>query len=265
MNFLPFIASSLMLSNGVSYNYSVTNVNTAIITSVVISDDVEELYIPDEINGYTVSGINSYAFAGCISVKKIVIPDTVLMINDGAFMSCTVLEEVYIGNSITSIPDDCFFACPSLKTVHLPDMVEFIGNEAFFGCSELDLYIPEKVSYIGNDALGKHIDPHLNVTVSIHGFLLRGVSGSYAETYALENNIDFIDMDNYLAGDINNDNFVNASDASAVLDEYSRVSTGMPATFTKKQHIVGDMDSNGILNAIDASSILEIYTILSTN
>ncbi|MDE7365233.1 MAG: leucine-rich repeat protein [Ruminococcus sp.] len=264
MNLLSLTLSAVMLSNGISYSYELTPYDTAVITSADVPDYVTEIYIPDTIDGYTVVGIGNSSFMGCISAEKIVMPDTVYSVGSGAFMSCNSLKEIYISKEVRNLPKDCFFACPSLKNINLPENLESIGDEVFFGCSELDLYVPESVVSIGEDAFGKHTDPHLNDTVLIHGFLVKGVSGSYAETYSKENNIDFIDMDNYKAGDINGDDIVDASDASSVLEEYAKASTGTTLMFTKKQNIVGDINSDGIIDAGDASAILEIYAELST-
>lgn len=264
MNIVAMLLVSSMMS-GVSYTYESTYDGNAVITSVDIPEGITEINIPENIDGYTVTGIESYAFAGQTAIEKVVIPDTVRFLGESSFMSCTSLREATIGAGVTSIPDDCFFACPALKNVILPDTLESIGNETFFGCSVLDLYIPASVVSIGSDAFGKNTDPHSNETVNVYGFLVKGVSGSYAEFYSSENNIDFIDMNNYRTGDINGDGMVDASDASSILEEYSRASTETALMFTKKQNIVGDVDSDGIISANDASYVLEIYANLSTN
>ena len=264
MNPIFIILASAMLSGGVSYKYETLMNGTAVITSVTIPDGITDIYIPETIDGYTVAGIESYAFAGQTSAEKAVIPDTVNYIGDAAFMGCTSLKEVTVGAGVKALPDDCFFACPALESITLPDTLESIGNETFFGCSILDLYIPESVSAIGANAFGMNTDPHSNETINIYGFLVKGVSGSYAETYSAENNIDFIDMNNYKAGDVNDDGFIDSSDASSILAEYSRASTGIALMFTKKQSIVGDVNGDGFTDSSDASRVLEIYAMHST-
>lgn len=268
MNLLPLIFPAIMLSDGifygVSYNYDVTSYGTAVITSVDINDDSDEIIIPESIDGYTVTEIGSNAFVGCFYIKKITIPDTVASIGDSAFMSCTSLTEVTVGNGVTVLPDDCFFSCTALKTVNLPETLEAIGDDVFFGCDNLDLYLPQSVKSIGSNAFGVHIDPHSGEFVSVYGFLVKGVTGSIAEQYAAANNIDFIDMNNYLLGDVTGNGFVDAIDASEILEEYSRASTGLPLMFTKKKKIMGDVNHDGVTDAVDASSILAIYSELST-
>lgn len=263
MNPVSMILVSMMLS-GVSYTYEPLMDGTAVITSVSIPQGITDIYIPETIDGYKISGIESYAFAGQVSAERVTIPDTVSYIGSSSFMSCTSLREVTIGAGIKALPDDCFFACPALESISLPETLESIGNETFFGCDALDLYIPANVYSIGENAFGINTDPHTNETVNVYGFLVKGVSGSYAESYSIQNNIDFIDMNNYKSGDVNDDGNIDATDASSILEEYSKISTGNTPSFTKKQMITGDVDSNGIIDAGDASAVLEIYARFST-
>lgn len=256
---------SAVMSSGVAYSYETLYNGTAVITSVSVPQGITEVYIPGSIDGYTVSGIESYVFAGQIAVEKIVIPDTVTYIGDASFMSCTTLREAVVGAGVKALPDDCFFACPALESVTLPENLESIGNETFFGCNALNLYVPASVYSIGENAFGMNTDPHSNETVNIYGFLVKGVKGSFAETYSVNNNIDFIDMNNYISGDFNNDGYVDANDASAVLEGYAQLSTGSAYSFTKKQLIMGDVNSDGVIDANDASAVLGIYAQLSTN
>ena len=65
-------------------------------------------------------------------------------------------------------------------------------------------------------------------------------------------------------GDVNSDNSVDAGDASEVLMEYSRMSTGFAGKFTDKQKKAGDLDGNGKIDATDATMILQYYSYLST-
>ena len=65
-------------------------------------------------------------------------------------------------------------------------------------------------------------------------------------------------------GDVNGDTLVNAVDASEVLSEYARTSTGSAPLFSDDQIKCGDVDKNGTLNAVDASHILSYYAYRST-
>ena len=116
----------------------------------------ENVVIPAEVNGYTVTGISGWsgkptnshplgvitgAFKNNKTIKTVVIPDTVKYIDDESFYGCTALESVMFGNGVEEIGDYAFENCTSLSKVYIPVSVKKIGAEAFgytFG-SELTL------------------------------------------------------------------------------------------------------------------------------
>src|SRR5208337_4751424 len=59
----------------------------------------------------------SHAFASCVSLTGVAIPNSVTAIGDFAFYSCTSLASVSIGNGVTSIGVNAFGACNSLTTI----------------------------------------------------------------------------------------------------------------------------------------------------
>ena len=273
--------------DGVTYTYAVEDSDPAGITVLSASPAVGTLTIPDEIDGHTVIGIGEKAFlgqtklvyaylpskleyieksafAGCTSLTQFDIPDSVQFIKEGICMGCYSLTTVSVGKGVKDIPYECFFSCSSLKEAYLPDGLKTIGAEAFFGCPELDTFIPESVEDIGFSALGYQAAQHSSYTVRTEGFIIGGKTGSSAEAYANENGFDFLDPDNYLVGDVNKDKKVDAKDASAVLAEYSRASTGTELSFSPWQRIVGDMSADKIIDAKDATKILIEYARLST-
>ncbi|MBR1587011.1 MAG: hypothetical protein IJ658_01680, partial [Kiritimatiellae bacterium] len=66
-------------------------------------------------------------------------------------------------------------------------------------------------------------------------------------------------------GDVNLDDYVDASDASLILAEYASQSTSQGTTFTDpQQKINADVNGNGVVDAIDASVTLGFYSFLST-
>lgn len=70
--------------------------------------------------------------------------------------------------------------------------------------------------------------------------------------------------ENYTLGDVNGDSLIDASDASAVLAEYSLLSTGGDGTFKGNQKKSADIDKNGLIDSSDAASILSYYSYTST-
>lgn len=67
------------------------------------------------------------------------------------FVGDRLLENLTV---TTNIPPTCFACCSSIKNITLGDGVEEIGKEAFYGCDITDLYIPQNVVAIGDNAFG---------------------------------------------------------------------------------------------------------------
>lgn len=87
-----------------------------------------------------------------------VIPSRVTAIGERAFADCGELTGVMIPEGVTGIGAYAFANCSSLESITIPESVASIGADVFEGCGELTVYAKE---------------------------------GSYAQTYALENNILF--------------------------------------------------------------------------
>ncbi len=113
----------------------------------------------------------------------------------------------------------------------------------------------------------KSITPDLIIapdsTITIYGY-----KGTVAETYAAENNYPFIALDNTSAtddlGDINDDNKVDSSDASLILEEYANIQTGAALVFNDTQKKSADVNKDSKIDSADASKILEYYGAIST-
>ncbi|MBR5513139.1 MAG: leucine-rich repeat protein [Ruminococcus sp.] len=251
--------------NAVEYTILVnSDGKTAELKSAYLPYSYAETDVPAEIEGYKITSIGERAYAGNFIVEKITIGQNIKSIGEKAFMSCYELKEVELNEKITAIPDDCFFSCPKLETVVLPDTLKSIGDDAFYGCVAYDAVIPSGVTSIGTNAIGMTAETHGEGSVAIPGFIIRGATGTAADKYAKENGIEFIDVKKINIGDVNGDETVNSTDASAVLEEYGIVSTGAAFTFTKKQRIYGDVNFDGAVDSSDASCILEIYAKNST-
>ena len=158
----------------------------------------ENTVIPD-----TVTTIGLIAFAGCSGLKEIKIPDSVISIEHSAFSECIGLEEIEISSSVIVIGPDVFYDCSSLKKIVVDEnndvydsrdncnaIIETESNELIRGCQ--NTVIPNTVTSIGDFAF----DGADNVVIY-------GTKGSYAETYANNNEIPFVD--------INSDDEVTAS------------------------------------------------------
>lgn len=66
----------------------------------------------------------------------------------------------------------------------------------------------------------------------------------------------------YTTGDVNGDGFVDASDATLVLREYTLVISGEKGIFNDEQKNAADITGDNIVDASDATHILRYYTML---
>lgn len=129
-----------------------------------------------------VTGIKDFAFWEHSSLKEIVIPKGVKKIEPHTFMGCSSLREIAIPEGVTIIDDYAFWECSSLAEITIPQGVTSIGHYVFYNCTSLKkIIIPEDVT-----KFGKYTFVGCNEDLTIYG-----KTGSYAETYAKENNIKF--------------------------------------------------------------------------
>ena len=89
---------------------------------------------------YTVKGIDSNAFEGCVNLTSVTLPNTVDSIGSLSFDHCTSLVSVNIPNGVRTIHYWTFRNCTSLREITIPASVESIRWSAFEGC-EFDRFI----------------------------------------------------------------------------------------------------------------------------
>ena len=143
-------------------------------------DSLSEMALPKN-----VQIIESNAFYDCDGITKLVIPDSVTSIGNNAFNSCELLSDVSLGTGLTAISEGCFANCPSLKEIVLPYRIQTINAKAFNACTALtDVTIPRSVTTIGSQVFS------YPAKMTIYG-----ISGTYAETYANDNGIKFVNKE----------------------------------------------------------------------
>ena len=156
--------------------YSILN-GKVLITGYSGHDEV--LYLPNKIEGYSVTSIASYAFKECHSLKKIVIPNSVTDIGIYAFSNCSSLENIEIPNSVTYIGGAAFSNCTRLKSIEIPNSVTYIGGTAFSNCTRLkSIEIPNSVTSIENYTFEKCISlESIKIPNSVTSIKLRAFKG----------------------------------------------------------------------------------------
>lgn len=123
------------------------------------------------------------------AITDITIPGSVGTVSEGLFRGCEKLEDVTLEYGVKVIDTEAFAGCSRLTTLRLPASVTKLGSRVFFYCWDLEaLYIPPTVTEMGS--LG-HDVPFLEKPE----FTIYGVKGSYAETFALENEYNFVEYD----------------------------------------------------------------------
>ena len=151
--------------------------------------------------------IESNAFRNCSALTELAIPGTVKSIGDCAFLNCDALTTVTIPDSVTSIGKQVFYDCDALTTVKLGSGLTEIPASTFEHCDVLEsLRIPRRVTTIGDNAFKDCVKltsitiPRSVTKISSNAFsypkilTIYGVAGTYAETFAKENSIKFVDQ-----------------------------------------------------------------------
>ena len=206
--------------------YQVTGAGTVQVTEYLGTSAV--VSIPAYLGGYAVTAIGDKAFMECESLVVLTIPEGVTSIGTWAFRKCTALANVSFPESLKVIGGGAFDDCFALTNVTLPSNLTEIGNEAFVSCNALTgITIPGSVKTIGDRAF-KYCGHLKSVTISNGtmtigqeafrncinltsatipvsvssigkdafadtnaGIVLRVPSGSYAQTYAAANKLNY--------------------------------------------------------------------------
>lgn len=138
-------------SLGLAYEVNADG-KTCTVTGVGGCND-NKIYIPAQIDGYTVTAIGKSAFKNHIPLSYISIPDTVTSIGKYAFSGCRRLTSIKIPDGVTSIEDNTFKACNKLMTVSIGKNVTSIGESAFQSCTALtSIVLPDSLITIKEGA-----------------------------------------------------------------------------------------------------------------
>lgn len=126
---------------------------------------------------YVVTGIADSAFANCIRVQGVTLPNTMFYLGDKAFFNCTDLRVIEMPKTLVSIGERCFEGCTSLIDVVMPNAVVDMGDYAFRNCTGVRhfvishslTYIPEGC-FEGCSSVTDYIIPASIDTIYCHAF-----------------------------------------------------------------------------------------------
>ncbi len=161
-------------------DYSQPSPNTFFDGTVLNDIEVEE--------GATEIEADAYSFDEDIVFA--VIPEGVEEIGDSAFYCCKNLEYVKLPDSVLRLQENAFDGCEKLPYLIIPEGCQVIGADCFTGCKAMtDLYIPASVTEIGEDAFFRFTGDC--------DILFHVKRGSYAEQYAIENDLTYTNSFDY--------------------------------------------------------------------
>lgn len=192
-------------------------------------------------NAKAIDAIGEFSFAGCTSLKSVNIPSTLDKIGFGSFMGCTSLTDINISSNISVINGQVFQNCTSLTEFTVPNSVGTISDFSFAGCTSLEkVVIPKTVKNISAKAF-----------LNCDKLTIYGYTNSYAQTYAEENEINFVALDKKtLYGDVNLDGKIDVNDVT-LLQRYIAGESVLTDDAVK----AADFNKDRIIDIIDATAI----------
>ena len=98
----------------------------------------------------TVESLETWVFAGCPNLVKVILPSKLENLNNSLFAYCPKLTTVIFPPNIKVIPVNLFYQSPKINVITIPYGVIEIQNCSFYGCKDLKyIYIPDTVVTFG--------------------------------------------------------------------------------------------------------------------
>ena len=123
---------SIGVGSGVPHLFSTNFGSTTAMT--IASRCLETCVVPNGVK-------KPSSFAGCINLKRIVLPESTTTFP--SFDGCINITNINVPSGITSLANSTFQNCYQLKSIDLPDTITSIGTSLFINCRSLSsLRIP---------------------------------------------------------------------------------------------------------------------------
>lgn len=221
------------------------------------NETVQEIYLPESVEKIgmmafmyavnleyvdipvSVGSIGTFAFAGCTSLNEIDLTSVITEITASMFQQSgiTHFETPY---NVSTIASRAFQNCNNLESVTINNSVKTINEKAFLNCTSLtSVIIPETTTSI--DASAFTNCPNLTIV---------GYFDSYAEEYALANDIPFEPIVNYALGDVDKDGDVTIYDVTLIQKALAGI-----YSFGKEEDYLADVKRDGSVSIDDATAI----------
>ncbi len=150
---MPNWQSTGIEASAVSINdlkYRLFNEETEVEITYCDKEVTGDFIIPSSVEGKPVTSIGHDAFAECVGITRIDMPNTIVKIDDFAFHMCTGLTNITLSENIEYIGDSSFSLCNNMLTINLPNSLKYIGDCAFSDCRRMtSITIPENILYVG--------------------------------------------------------------------------------------------------------------------
>lgn len=186
----------------------------------------------------TLANIGAMAFSDCTALQSVDLSgENLVTISFAAFNNCQALETAVLGKNVTTLGENAFCNCISLQALTLPAGLTEIPEYAFYNCPLAEVYIPETVTFIGEEAFAP-----ANAIIAFEGT----AAAEYAQNSGTEN----ARILKKIMGDVDLDGFVNVNDVTAL----QRIIAELEPV-TAWQKVVSDVDGSGTVSVDDATLI----------
>lgn len=131
--------------------------NLPIIDNIQYAGKCAVRVVDKDLDSYNLSNdtkfILSACFSGCVNLKKIDLPNSIIYWGDYVFEGCTKLKEITIPDKVETIAKKMFSGCEELENISIPSNIKIINSDAFSGCKSLkEIVIPRNVVRIEDNA-----------------------------------------------------------------------------------------------------------------